>query len=43
MKPAVGDPASAGGMDQKIHRGPFQTRTFCDSYAKETVWHGFGD
>ena len=27
VQPAVGDPASAGGT----HRGPFQSRTFCDS------------
>ena len=24
VQPAVGDPASAGGLDQMIHRGPFQ-------------------
>jgi len=29
--PAVGDPASAGGLDWMTHRGPFQPRTFCDS------------
>ena len=29
--PAAGDPASAGGLDWVTHRGPFQTRTFCDS------------
>jgi len=31
LRPAVGDPASAGGLDWVIHRGPFQPRTFCDS------------
>jgi len=24
VQPAVGDPALAGGLDQMIHRGPFQ-------------------
>jgi len=31
VQPAVGDPASAGGLDWVTHRGPFQPRTFCDS------------
>jgi len=31
VQPAVGDPASAGGLDSMTHRGPFQPRTFCDS------------
>ena len=31
VQPAVGDPASAGGLDQMTHRRPFQPRTFCDS------------
>ena len=31
VQPAVGDPASAGGLDWMTHRGPFQPRTFCDS------------
>ena len=31
MQPALGDPASAGGVDWVTHRGPFQPRTFCDS------------
>jgi len=31
VQPAVGDPASAGGLDQMIYRGPCQSRTFCDS------------
>jgi len=30
VQPAVGDPASAGGLDQMIHRGPFQPLPFCD-------------
>ena len=31
LQPAVGDPASAGGLDWMTHRGPFQPRTFCES------------
>jgi len=31
VQPALGDPASAGGLDWVIPRGPFQTLTFCDS------------
>ena len=31
MQPAVGDPASAGGLDWMTHRGPFQPQTSCDS------------
>jgi len=31
VQPVVGDPASAGGLNQMIPRGPFQPRTFCDS------------
>jgi len=31
VQPAVGDPASAGALDWMTHRGPFQSRTFCDS------------
>jgi len=31
VQPAVGDPASAGGLDQMTHRGPFQPLPFCDS------------
>ena len=31
VQPAPRDPALAGGLDQAIHRGPFQPRTFCDS------------
>jgi len=31
VQPAVGDPASAGGLDLMIHRGPFQPLTFCDN------------
>jgi len=30
VQPAVGDPASAGGLDWVTHRGPFQPRPFCD-------------
>ena len=30
VQPAVGDPASAGGLDWVTQRGPFQPRTFCD-------------
>jgi len=28
---ALGDPASAGGLDWVTHRGPFQPPPFCDS------------
>jgi len=31
VQPAVGDPASAGGLDYVTHRGPFQSLPFCDS------------
>jgi len=31
VQPAVGDPASAGGLDWVTPRGPFQPRPFCDS------------
>jgi len=31
VQPAVGDPASAGGVDWVTHRGPFQPLLFCDS------------
>jgi len=31
VQPAVGDPASAGGLDWMTHRGPFQLLPFCDS------------
>ena len=37
VQPALGDPASAGGLDRVTHRGPFQPRPLCDSviYGKE--------
>ena len=31
VQPALGDPASAGGLDWVTHRGPFQPLLFCDS------------
>jgi len=31
VQPAVGDSASAGGLDWVTHRGPFQPRPFCES------------
>jgi len=31
VQPALGDPASAGGLDWVTHRGPFQPRPVCDS------------
>jgi len=31
LQPALGDPASAGGLDWVTHRGPFQPLPFCDS------------
>jgi len=30
VQPAVGDPASAVGLDKMIPRGPFQPLPFCD-------------
>jgi len=37
VQPAVGDPASAGGLDWMTHRGPFQPRPFCDSVSKSSI------
>jgi len=31
VQPALGDPASAWGMDWMTSRGPFQPLLFCDS------------
>ena len=31
VQPALGDSALAGGLDQMIHRGPYQPLRFCDS------------
>ena len=31
VQPALGDPASTGGLDWVTHRGPFQPRTYCDT------------
>jgi len=36
VQPAVGDAASAGGLDRMTHRGPFQPRTFWNS-----MWRNF--
>jgi len=36
VQPALGDPASAGGLDWVIPRGPFQPQTFCDSFCDST-------
>jgi len=42
VQPTVGDPASAGGLDQMTHRGPFQPLPFCDSVMnKEDQDHTF--
>ena len=30
VQPAVGDPASPGGLDKMTHRGPFRPLWFCD-------------
>jgi len=38
VQPAVGDPASAGRLDQMTHRGPFQLRTFCDSVYRHDIF-----
>jgi len=37
QKPALGDPALAGGLDQMTSRGPFQPQLFCDSGPKNTT------
>ena len=34
VQPALGDPASAGGLDWVIPRGPFQPLTFCEVQTK---------
>jgi len=41
VQPAVGDPASARGLDKMTHRGPFQPLPFCDSVilAVEALLH----
>ena len=31
LHPTIGDPASAEGLDQMTHRGPFQPLPLCDS------------
>ena len=36
VQPALGDPASAGGLDWVTHRGPFQPRPCCDSVIRGT-------
>jgi len=38
VQPALGDPASSGGLDQIIHRDPFQPWTFCDSVILWIHW-----
>ena len=40
VQPAVGDPASAGVLDWRTHRGPFQPRTFCDSVISSSEKRG---
>ena len=37
VQPAVGDPASAGGLDWVTHRGPFQPLAFCDSVVRRLL------
>jgi len=37
VQPAVGDPASAGGLEWVTHRGPFQPQTFCGSVIMELI------
>jgi len=41
VQPAVGDPASAGGLDWMTHRGPFQPLLFCDSVILWNMLAGF--
>ena len=37
VQPALGDPASAGGLDWVTHRGPFWPRPLCDSVITEKM------
>ena len=39
VQPAVGDPASAGGLDWMTHRGPFQPLPFSDSVKHLPLWY----
>jgi len=42
LQPAVGNPASAGGLDWVTHRGPFQPLPFCDSVEHGHEENNFG-
>jgi len=40
VQSALGDSASAGGLDSMTHRGPFQPRTFCEMLTGSSLDRG---